>query len=314
MSIEKNELSQKAMGGTELMQHRLHHFVSDDLLSKFQIIPSRVRKLDPKRKKIYWVHDLATDPEVQHLKDGGWDKFDKIVFVSHWQQQMYNLILDVPYSKGIVLKNAIVPIEPRAKSKEKIKLIYTSTPHRGLDILVAVFKELVKEFDFIELDVYSSFRLYGWPERDKPYREIIKECQKHPNINYHKSVPNNIIRDALNEAHILAYPSTWQETSCLCLIEAMAAGLLCVHSSLAALPETSSGLTFMYDYSEDVNDHAQRFYHQMRRAIMLWKNPQHRRNIENQMNLQSQLANSMYGWDTRKLEWKSFLQEQLTTS
>lgn len=311
MRPEVNELNQKAMGGTELMQHRLHQFVSEDLLSNFQIIPSRVRKLDPNKKSILWLHDLHGDPEVQHLGDEGWQRFDKLVFVSHWQQAMYNAYLGVPFNAGIVLKNAIVPIEDHKKPDDKIKLIYFSTPHRGLDILVPVFEQLAKEFDNIELDVFSSFRLYGWPERDQPYADLIKKCQQHPRINYHKSVNNEKIRRVLKKSHIFAYPSTWMETSCLCLIEAMSAGLMCVHSSLGALPETSSNLTQMYGFDENPQFHAEKFYMALKRAIKMYDTGYAKKTLEPQIALQSQIANSIYSWETRKLEWKQLLQSML---
>jgi UDP-glucose:(glucosyl)LPS alpha-1,2-glucosyltransferase len=312
LSIEKNELSKNAMGGTELMQHRLHQFVSEELTSKFQIIASRVRKLDPKKKKILWLHDLHGDPEVQHLADGGWEKFDKLVFVSHWQQQMYNAYLGVPFSAGTVLKNAIVPIEEHDKPKDKLRLIYFSTPHRGLDILYAVFEQIAKEHPNVELNVFSSFRLYGWPDRDKPYQDIFMKMKQHPQINYHKSVSNERIREELKRSHILAYPSTWVETSCLVLIEAMSAGLMCVHSSLGALPDTSSNLTMMYDYQEDKNAHAQRFYEQLKMAIMSFENPVTRPNVEVRLKNTKAIADSIYSWDNRKHEWNNLLKRMLT--
>jgi len=88
-------------------------------------------------------------------------------------------------------------------------------------------------------------------------------------ITRHESVSNDEIREALKKAHIFAYPSIWPETSCLCLIEAMSAGCACVHSSLAALPETSKCLTDMYPYTEDANIHAQRFAIRLDNAIQM---------------------------------------------
>jgi UDP-glucose:(glucosyl)LPS alpha-1,2-glucosyltransferase len=110
--MEKNELNKNARGGTELMQERLHSSIPKELLDQFQIIPSRVRDLDPDKKKILWLHDLPNDPESAHLADADLRKrFDKIVCVSDWQMQLYNLISGVPYSECVVIKNAIYPIE-----------------------------------------------------------------------------------------------------------------------------------------------------------------------------------------------------------
>jgi len=300
--LELNELNKNAMGGTELMGAALRRNVDHELLDQFQIISSRVRKLDPHKKKIYWLHDLPGDPEVQHLKDGGWKQYDILVFVSHWQQEMYNLYLGVPYDAGVVLRNAITPITKYPhKKRDTLKLIYTSTPHRGLELLIPVFQELKKIYP-IELDVYSSFGLYGWPERDEPYKELFKICEKDPQINYFGSQSNDEVRAALSRADIFAYPSIWTETSCLCLIEAMSAGLTCIHSSLGALVETShGGLTHMYSYQNDKQRHAQLFYNELSRAI------EHKLKYDESNDLVRNITNQKYNWITRGKEWTELL-------
>ena len=305
--MEQNELSKNAKGGTELMLERLYSSVPQPILSKFQIIPSRLRELEENKKHIYWVHDLAGDPEVEHLKAGNWQNFDKIVFVSNWQQQMYKTILGVPYSAGTVIKNGIIPIEAHEKPEDVIRLVYFSTPHRGLDILVNVFSQLAKQYNNIELDIISSFELYGWKERDKPFLPIFNYCKRHPKINYYSSMSNEQIREHLKKCHIFAYPSKWEETSCLCLIEAMSAGLLCVHSSLGALPETSMNLTMMYDYREDDRAHAEIFYSNLKQAIDLYSSTKNFPKIMEAVNEGKKLVDSANNWENKKLQWENLL-------
>jgi len=218
--IETNEVDRNSQGGTELMKFGLHDRLPEDLLSNFQIICSRVRELKEDKKKVLWLHDLPLDPESAHLKDGGWDKFDKLVMVSNWQMQQYASYLGVPYSKSVVLKNAIDPIGEHEKpdSKEQLNIIYHTTPHRGLELLVPVFDQISKMYDNVHLDVYSSFNAYGWPERDEPYKELFKMIDDHPKMTNHGFVPNKEVREALKNAHIFAYPSIWQETSCIALM------------------------------------------------------------------------------------------------
>jgi glycosyltransferase involved in cell wall biosynthesis len=294
-------LANAPRGGTELMADRINS-LPPELLSKFQIIHSRVRELDPSKKKIYVLHDLAGDPEVAHLGNGGWKRFDKLVFVSHWQQQMYNVYLGVPFSAGVVIQNAINPIEVHEKPDDKIRLMYFSTPHRGLELLYPAFDHLYKKWgDKIELNVFSSFGLYGWEERDKPYEELFDALKDHKGINYSKAVSNEKIREELKRSHILAYPSIWQETSCLVLIEAMCAGLTCVHSSLAALPETALGSTYMYDYTENDQQHLNRFVDVLDEAVEKveagWATSDER----------LEFINEFYSWDYRRNQWEYLL-------
>ncbi len=283
-----------------------------NLLSHFQIVHSRIpEELDQTKKKILVLHDLVGDPMYDQLRDGGWKMFDKLVFVSYWQKQQFQDYLGIPSSASVVLKNAITPIEDHVKPDDKVRLIYFSTPHRGLDLLYSVYKPLSKEFSNIELNVYSSFDLYSWPERDKPYIGLFDKLRGHKAINYNKSVSNEVIREELKKNHILAYPSTWQETSCLVLMEAMSAGLLCVHSSLAALPETSMNLTMMYDYHEDPQKHAEIFYAQLRAAIIAYSNPNTRAQIKGNLTTQKLLTNSVYGWNGRGRQWQHLLKSML---
>ena len=52
--IERNETNKNSRGGTELMAERLEQYVDKELLSKFQIIPSRVREINPDKIPILW--------------------------------------------------------------------------------------------------------------------------------------------------------------------------------------------------------------------------------------------------------------------
>ena len=133
-----------AKGGTEMIKEALIKRLDPDLASQFNIIHSRVREIDPNKKNILVLHDLFGDPEAQHLKDPeSRRRFSKLVFVSNWQFQQYNLALGVPYSDSIVLKNAIEPINDVEKSTDgPIRLIYHTTPHRGLELLVPAYEVL----------------------------------------------------------------------------------------------------------------------------------------------------------------------------
>jgi len=306
MGIEVDEVSKNAMGGTELMKYALQERMDPALLEKFQIIPSRVRELDESKVRILWLHDLPGDPESDHLANNGWEKFHRLVFVSNWQMQGYIQKYNIPWSRCIVLQNAIVPIPEHDKPpvEDKVKIIYTSTPHRGLNILYAAFKKLCETHDNIELDVYSSFKLYGWEQRDEQFKELFDALKGHPNVNYYGAVSNEKIREALQHSHIFALPSTWPETSCLCLIEAMSAANICVHSNLAALPETAANWTLMYQFHEDLSEHAGIFSNALNTAIHIAKN---KINMNRVMN-QKLYTDENYNWDTRASQWTALLE------
>lgn len=306
MPIDRNEVNEKAKGGTELMIDRLSRLPAE-LLEPFQIIASRVRKLDENKIRIFWCHDLPGDPESEVLKNEGWRKFNKIVFVSYWQRDAYIGFYGIPYEKCTVIHNCIDPIEedlPGLKKKPEgtIDIIYHTTPHRGLKILVPVFERLAELHDNINLNIYSSFEIYGWGERDEEYKDLFKRIDDHPRMFRFKTVGNDEIRRVLAASHIFAYPAIWAETSCLSLIEAMSARCLCVHPSFAALPETAANWTLMYDIRSDTKKHEEIFQANLEAAILDHKN------VENTLNSQKSYVDTFYSTKYILNTWKYLLQ------
>lgn len=304
--IELNELNKNSNGGTELTTRKLYDNIPREMLEGIQIITSRVRHLDDNKIKILHLHDLPLDPESKHLEDPTLrNRFDKLVFSSNWQYQQFRDYLGVPYnSKSTVIETGVDPLSLIQKPKDKIRLIYTSTPHRGLEILVPIFIELAKRYPEIELDVYSSFGIYGWEERDEPYKHIFQMCKDHPQINYHGWQENSVVREAYQKAHIFAYPCIWPETSCRSLIEAMSAGCVCVHPNYGALPETSGGLTVMYDGDmENNHNHANIFAHTLMYAIENIKN----NDMSGLLNFTKAYVDTKHAWQNVSVKWQGLI-------
>ena len=296
------EASAEAKGGSELVYARVKERVPEDVWNYFQVILSRVRKLEDK-PKILWFQDTSQDPEVQFLmKKEERDKFERFVFPSDWSLEKYHLDLGVEYEKSVVLKNAIEPIPAHTKPKEgPTRLAYISTPHRGLDVLIAAFR--AAKFENVELDVYSSFKIYGWEDKDKDWEPLYNACKETPNVNYHGSVSNEEIRTALQQTHILAYPSVYKETGCISAIEAMSAGCVVVCPNLAVLPETCANFAWMYGYCEDKSDHAKKFAYVLKDAIdNFWEPP-----VQAGLGFQKQYFDMHYDIDTTAKQWTMML-------
>lgn len=299
---EEGNLAENSLGGTELVTMELFRRLPQEYKDKFQFVISRIHKMEDK-PKLYWLHDLALDPAHSFLTEpGGINQFEKLIFVSHWQMQQFNTLLKIPYSKSEVIKNAIDPIERHEKHRgEKLNLIYASTPQRGLDVLLYALDML--ERDDWHLDVYSSFKLYGWERNDKPFEPLFERCKQHPNISYHGTKPYEEVRDAYKRAHILAYPSTWQETSCRVAMEAMSAGCAIVTSNWGALPETCGEFAYMYQYSEDKVEHAERFADMLENVMDDYDSDAMNKNLD----MQVEYSHNNYSWDKRINQWTDFL-------
>jgi UDP-glucose:(glucosyl)LPS alpha-1,2-glucosyltransferase len=308
--FEENEISEKAQGGTELAKRKLANILDQDLLDNCQIICSRERELEEDKIRIFWCHDLPEDPESAKFRDPAWrDRYHKFVFISNWQYQRYCLVHGLPMdNKSIILESGIDPAPESVleKPSDKIRLVYTSTPQRGLEILVPVFELLATDQSDIHLDVFSSFKIYGWDEVDAQFEPLYDRIRNHPQMTYHGFTPNDQLRESLNSAHIFAYPSIWTETSCRAMLEAMSAGLVCVHPNLGALPETSGGLNVMYHGNmEDKNLHASMFAGNLNAAIQLVRD----NNQTNMVKFNKLFVDSRYNIEFIKNKWNHMLKD-----
>ena len=293
----------KARGGTELMSEAVFARLPKNLLDRAYVSISAASS-GPRHLKphIFWAHQAHDQPSVQNLSDPQVvSTIDAFVFVSEWQRAQYLLHFPIPASKTVVIRNAIEPIPVHQKEKGKMRLVYTSTPFRGLDVLLEAF-EMLSRSD-AELHIYSGMTLYGRPEEDARFAGLYARARGMKNVFYHGAVSNEEVREVLAAAHIFAYPNTWEESSCFSLIEAMSAGCAAVVPALGALPETAAGFANMYPYEPDKNLHAKLFAKELDRAIEEFWQPETQATLARQ----KEFFDKNYSWDTRIGEWVALL-------
>lgn len=258
--------------------------------------------LDRTKKNILWQHLSYDQGAITGLLNPAFTQsIDYFIYVSEWQKRQFLDKFNLSDHNSIVIRNAINKVEYKEKPKDKIKLIYTSMPDRGLGILLDTL-ELMNRTD-IELDVYSSNVIYGSAysnPRFGQHEHLFHRCKTTSYINYKGYALNNAIRKSLQAAHILAYPSIFEETSCLAAIEALAAGCKVVTTNLGALPETCGEWARYVDYSSDNKALTESYANVLTQEIdNYWKN--------DNLKEQSDQYNSQYSWDIRKLEWIDFI-------
>ena len=295
-------MAENSMGGTELLTMELFKRLPKEYKDYFQFVVSRVNDLEEK-PRLSWIHDLALDPSHSLLtKPGGMNFFEKLIFVSHWQQQQFNTLLNIPYSNGVVIKNAIDPISEHQKNKtDTLQLMYCSTPQRGLDVLLTAL-DMLERRDF-HLHVFSSFKIYGWDQNDEPFEPLFDKCKSDDRITYYGSVPYDELRQHWTNMHILAYPSTWQETSCRVAMEAMSAHCAVVTSNWGALPETCGEFGYVYPYTEDKLEHAERFADALEDVMDEYWSDETQKNLDNAQ----EYSYTHYSWSKRIKQWTYFL-------
>lgn len=292
-------------GGSDILEEGLRKRIDFDSLG-VNLIVSRCEEnlIDNNKKNIIWQHLNYNEP----LTQGMLNKFfvrsmDAFVYISHWQYEKFRYVFSVPTENVFIIKNAIDPIEfiPKDKS-EKIKLIYTSAPFRGLNILLDAFEILDR--DDVELDIYSSTIIYGSEYDNKyhsQYEDLFNRASNMPNVNYHGYAENSKIISALQHSHIFAYPSVFEETCCLAMIEAGAAGCSIVSHNLGAIYETASEFGKLLPIRVDEKQMAYEFAKALTETIdSYW-------NTTDLLKKQSDFFNTFYCWEKKYLQWNKML-------
>ena len=191
---------------------------------------------------VYWVQDAHDQPFVQGLRNQeAVDRIDRIFTISEWQTRMFQSEFGLPRSKFYVTRNGFRSdiFEENGIVRKPFKLVYASTPFRGLDVLLDIFPEILEAVPEAELHLFTSMAVYGLDaERDEARYGALYERARQPGVKLRGSVPQNVLAGELQEAGLMVYPNHFPETSCIAAIEAQAAGAPVVTSRLGALPET----------------------------------------------------------------------------
>lgn len=304
---------EKPMGGTEILATKLKCHLGTHL-DDFNILVTNCYPKDLRDDKInvLWQHNNIDDENMIKMMQYRplVENIDQFVFVSNYQYEVFKSRFNLPADRCHVIRNATEPFPVKEKPTDKIRLIYTSTPWRGLGILLKSF-ELLDRND-VELEVYSSVKIYGKEfadENQHKFEPLFNIARSMKNVKYNEYLPNAQLRERLGQSHIMAYPSAFAETSCLAAIEAMAAGCKFVGSSFGALPETCGvfGDLVPIEMIEQKTPHLNKFV--QRYAETLDKTIDNFWSSDTQELLKEQVHhyNKYYTWDRIGNDWLRFI-------
>jgi len=199
----------------------------------------------PRKLAFFWTGDSFD--QLQHLGLGDRRVIERLgafLAVSNWQADRVCAVSGFPRSKTWILRNGI---DPRLFEGEEVRrpkrLIYSSTPFRGLALLPGIFTEIQKIHPDAELHIFSGMKVYEGANAqgeaiEATFKPTYEALANMPGVTVHGNVKQNELARHLMRSKILAYPNIFDETSCITAIEAMAAGCGIVTSRRGALPET----------------------------------------------------------------------------
>lgn len=181
-----------------------------------------------------WCHDLIT-PTVEANKN-----FDYHLCLSEFHKRYVMAMQGVPEEKIIVTRNGIAEekflFDRPAKNPNKI--VFMSSPDRGLDRAMLVCDELIKKFPDIELHVYYGLEnLYKYGLGDLAEGLKVMMASR-PYVKYHGFTEQKEMYRQVSDAVLWLHPCNFIETYCITAIEMLALGVFPVTRRLGGLENT----------------------------------------------------------------------------
>lgn len=150
-------------------------------------------------------------------------------------------------NKFFVVPNGVDPVRYAEKRAEKnpYRMIWSSSPDRGLHHIMRMWPAIRKRVPGAELHIYYEvMKLARWHrtnpnEVGKRLREVVYGFG-YPGVFGHGAVDQHTLAIAQSESSVLAYPMDTEfptEGFCITVLENMAAGNTCILSDCDCLPE-----------------------------------------------------------------------------
>lgn len=206
-----------------------------DALIIFRSPNTMVRYADVRQTRlIWWSTDQYTVGDFRHVADNV--QFG--VAISPFHADFLVKKYAIPKEKlGVIDLGVRLQDYQQEVPKVRNRLIFTSVPDRGLQVLHACWPLLQREVPDASLVITSDYRLWGLTTPNNHYHRLAWAGA--PNVQFMGRIPRAALCREQLKAEILAYPCTYDELFCIAVAEASVAGALPLTSAYGALPTTN---------------------------------------------------------------------------
>lgn len=232
--------------GVVYVQEKTFRGVTCDVLISSRRADAIDGHLCSARIKLVWVHDV-------HLGDlltpNRALRTDRFLCLSQWHRDFF--LHTYPFvhpEQVIVTRNGIdlKRFERTDIKRDPNKVIYSSSPDRGLLSLLQMWPRIHARVQDATLEVFYGFQTWedcggqsqavaaNTPNRLKEMLAQMRDI----GVTHRGRCDQDTLARAMLSAGVWAYPTWFSETSCIGAMEAQAAGLRIVTSPIAALLET----------------------------------------------------------------------------
>lgn len=191
-----------------------------------------------------WLHDAVVTRLAEDYDETRRSRVNAYLTLSEWQEEEYHTRYGIPREHMIRVPNAPDPEDGVLDEdvRHEHRAIYASAPYRGLNILLALWPLVRERVPDAELHICADWQVHDalakvYPELAR-LKEVILANRNAPGLVWRGRLTAQALRAEFQVANVLAYPTTFAETSCRTAIRAMVCGCMPVYRPYAALGET----------------------------------------------------------------------------
>ena len=250
------------------------------------------------KKKFIWLHDILSPHQFTGKES---ETFDKLIVLS----QYHKSLVELPDDKIFVSSNGInLPdFETQDIERNPKRIIYASSYDRGITNLLVMWDKVLERVPDAELHLFYGWDTYLKMEktgfRSPKDRLAITKLMQKKNIFEHGRIGHKELVTEFYKSGVWAYPSHFQEISCITAMKAQACGCIPVIADFAALKETVK-LSKKIDGKCDTPEQVIKYTNLL---IDTLNNPK----SQDEMRTDIIKYRSDFGWDKVALQWKNEL-------
>lgn len=260
-----------------------------------------------------WMHDVPNNTEFIEKR---LNKVNKVAVLSEYHKSLFRQYKDgalqkIPDDKFFLTGNGITDMKLTTWNGDPTRMCYVSSPDRGLEYLLVNWKKIKEAVPEAKLDVCYGFKLFEAFYRDNPakmgWMKKMMDFMKQDGITYHGRISHDKLHELMNKCGIWAYPTDFDEISCISAMKSQALGAIPVTTNHAALKETiRNGIKVDVDI---VDEDGQADY--IKALTDLLKDPKKQEEIRKGM---MEFAKERYGWSKIAKQWDGLFKLSTTGS
>jgi glycosyltransferase involved in cell wall biosynthesis len=201
-----------------------------------------------------WAHDTSlfyygcTINESQILKK--WNKYiNKCICLTEWHKNEFIEKYPILKNKITLINNGIdcsIFSNIITNKKIKNKFIYSSRPERGLNILLELWPQILKNLP----DATLVISFYGtFPSEQLKFKTII---DSYDSIQYLGKLNSQQLYEEMASSEYWLYPTYFNETSCITALEMLMSGVICLYYPVAGLVNTVGNYGIQLEKGQEI--------------------------------------------------------------